>query len=522
MAGKLSDGSVYLDLLSKDSEEKLLKYNSQLPEGKKVNEDWIRSAVQAGQYDKEDLLIQVDTGTLKSLTLSSNDWSMVAAYKALSRYATGIADKAITDLIVAVLGSKEFKALSKEEQLRIAKKLLEAQVALPYSRPLEQRERSVVDIPTISAAPPDAFERIAQQQKELENREANIAFFIKTLNQIDPTATLNWDLVERVRDRNVRDDFNTRLKMDPALLVIYDIVDILVQAGLQSLAFYVIGEVFFVGAASEAASTNLMKECFPADTQVTTEDGFKPIQSVRRGDQVLGYNLVTREWRARRVVETYEHDFEGDLVALAVEGDVIEATSNHPFWVVEGEGLEQRERPDHVPATPPDARLPGRWVDAGNLRAGDLLQMKSDCRLAISGLSIRKVRQKVYNLQIEEVHTYAVGKRQVLVHNKPAPLDRYNGPKSGYTNPGTHDPNSPNFVAGKTPLPADAEAVYGKAIPDPLKTSPVDQTWYGRSADGKYYRYQGTNGEVHFNAIVDWNDLPGYIRQRFGGLGFTK
>ncbi|MCA1704050.1 MAG: hypothetical protein LC808_12610, partial [Actinobacteria bacterium] len=95
-----------------------------------------------------------------------------------------------------------------------------------------------------------------------------------------------------------------------------------------------------------------------------------------------------------------------------------------------------------------------------------------------------------------------------------------NGRKSKYTNPGTHDKASPSYVRGKTPLPADAEAVYRRAIPDPAKTDALKQTWYGRSPDGKYYRYQGTNGEVHFNGIVEWDDLPPYIQQRFRGLGF--
>jgi hypothetical protein len=263
------------------------------------------------------------------------------------------------------------------------------------------------------------------------------------------------------------------------------------------------------------------QSCFPADTPVATQDGLKPIQAIRRSDRVWGYDLTSGEWKLRRVVETYEHDYEGDLMALAVEGEVIEATSNHPFWVIEGEGLERRESSEHIPATPPDAQLPGRWVDAGNLRAGDVLLLKSGRQVTIKRLSLRQVRQKVYNFQVEEVHTYAVGNSQVLVHNKAkAYQGAYNGPKSRYTNPGTHDPASPNFVRGKTPLPADADAVYRHAIPDPAKTDPIKQIWYGRSPDGKYYRYQGTNGEVHFNGIVEWIDLPGYIQQRFRGLGF--
>jgi hypothetical protein len=109
--------------------------------------------------------------------------------------------------------------------------------------------------------------------------------------------------------------------------------------------------------------------------------------------------------------------------------------------------------------------------------------------------------------------------QDVLVHNNNGP-DAYHGPKGKYTNPGTHDRTSPNYVVGKTPLPADAEADYRGAIPDPEATSATNQTWYGRGADGTFYRYQGTNGEVHFNATLSWNQLPAYIQRRFRALGF--
>lgn len=69
---------------------------------------------------------------------------------------------------------------------------------------------------------------------------------------------------------------------------------------------------------------------------------------------------------------------------------------------------------------PADAQVPGRWADAGNLRVGDVVLLKPERRATISRLSVRQARQEVYNFQVEEVHTYAVGMSQVLVHNKPA------------------------------------------------------------------------------------------------------
>jgi len=157
--------------------------------------------------------------------------------------------------------------------------------------------------------------------------------------------------------------------------------------------------------------------CFPADTPVTTPAGLRPVQSIRAGDQVWGFSLATRAWLVRRVVATSEYEYDGDLVALAICAEVVEATANHPFWVVRGEGLDGRGRLENLPGTAPEAPPPGRWVDAGHLRVGDLLLLKSGRPAAVDRLVVRPVRQPVYNLQVEAVHTYAVGACQVLVHN---------------------------------------------------------------------------------------------------------
>src|SRR5207302_5095416 len=82
--------------------------------------------------------------------------------------------------------------------------------------------------------------------------------------------------------------------------------------------------------------------CFPEDTVVATEHGRKPIQDVKASDNIWAFDLVAGEWKLRHVIETYEHGYVGDMVALTVADEVIEATGKHPFWVVRGEGLEAR------------------------------------------------------------------------------------------------------------------------------------------------------------------------------------
>src|SRR5258708_1734191 len=93
-------------------------------------------------------------------------------------------------------------------------------------------------------------------------------------------------------------------------------------------------------------------------------------------------------------------------------------------------------------------------------------------------------------------------------------VPRWQGRKPPYTNPGTHDPSHPNFVRGKSSLPPDATEVYRAAIPDADACATGNQTWYGRNAQGEYYRYQG-RGAVHWNGTVLWQDLSLYVKLRF-------
>ncbi len=153
--------------------------------------------------------------------------------------------------------------------------------------------------------------------------------------------------------------------------------------------------------------------CFPADTLVGTEHGPRPIQDVRASDRVWAFDLAADEWKLRQVIETYQHEHVGNLVA----GEVIESTGHHPWWVVRGEDLRERPQPEHVPFNPDGYNGAGRWVDAIDLRVGDVLLLRSGNEAAIIQLIVRQARLPVYNFQVEELHCYAVGHAQVLVHN---------------------------------------------------------------------------------------------------------
>ena len=101
----------------------------------------------------------------------------------------------------------------------------------------------------------------------------------------------------------------------------------------------------------------------------------------RRDELVWAMDLATGQWVLRRVAETYKTDYVGEKVRVKVADEWIELTDHHPVWVVEGVDLDARPRPEHIKqAESTGATIPGRWVDACDLRLGDVLLLKPDRR----------------------------------------------------------------------------------------------------------------------------------------------
>lgn len=157
--------------------------------------------------------------------------------------------------------------------------------------------------------------------------------------------------------------------------------------------------------------------CFPAGTWVAVEDGLEPIEAIREGDQVWAFDHEKGQWQLRRVLATFAQVHTAEFVTITVAGETIESTSHHPFWVAAGEGLDDRPWPEHVPETPDDSRITGRWVDADDLRVGDLLFLQNGRQCPITSKSVRQDCRPVYNFHVEELQCYAVGANRVLVHN---------------------------------------------------------------------------------------------------------
>jgi hypothetical protein len=72
-----------------------------------------------------------------------------------------------------------------------------------------------------------------------------------------------------------------------------------------------------------------------------------------------------------------------------------------------------------------------------------------------------------------------------------------------------HDPRSPLFNPRKTPEPPDAASVYQNSVRADIGT------WYGRSANGKFY-FSDSAGGAHFSGIVPKSRVPKEVLKELG------
>lgn len=121
------------------------------------------------------------------------------------------------------------------------------------------------------------------------------------------------------------------------------------------------------------------------------------------------------------------------MATIRVRGETIRATGGHPFWVVRGEGLEDRQEPGHIPTREPGGQQEGRWVLACDLRTGDEVLLRNGEVVPVEFVRLDDVEERVYNFHVAELQNYAVGGCGVLVHNTndPAYQGASNPPGAG-------------------------------------------------------------------------------------------
>ncbi len=136
--------------------------------------------------------------------------------------------------------------------------------------------------------------------------------------------------------------------------------------------------------------------CFVAGTVVLTSAGKKGIEHIREGDLVLSEDPDTGEVTYKRVLETYVSEAT-ELIHLNIDGEEIITTPAHPFYVKDK-----------------------GFVLAGDLEEGTTLvdNEGNELHLLIKRWEQLQCAIPVYNFAVEDYHTYFVGTKNVLVHNK--------------------------------------------------------------------------------------------------------
>ncbi len=94
-----------------------------------------------------------------------------------------------------------------------------------------------------------------------------------------------------------------------------------------------------------------------------------------------------------RVKDVLIHS-DNSLLRVYAGGDYIETTAIHPFYVV-GIG----------------------WIPAIALKQGDMLVAVTGTPLTVQAVEALPIKETVYNLELDSLHTYYVGSLGVWVHN---------------------------------------------------------------------------------------------------------
>ena len=171
---------------------------------------------------------------------------------------------------------------------------------------------------------------------------------------------------------------------------------------------------------TEAAAGTSFSFCFPAGTMVLTAKGPRTIETVHAGARVYAFNIETGEWLVTKVLKHKSHPYEGDMIAIKLAHITIHATGNHPFYVTNGDQLAARPIVQTISYQERANTKHGRWVEARDLKVGDVLKNKSGEVLNIIGISKQFEKTEVYNLDVENHHNYAIDQKGILVHNKAA------------------------------------------------------------------------------------------------------
>ena len=137
--------------------------------------------------------------------------------------------------------------------------------------------------------------------------------------------------------------------------------------------------------------------CFVAGTPVLMADGtLKRIEQVQAGDMVESKDPITGKERAKRVIRAFRNLAPVILNLTLANGEMIATTPGHPF------ATSQR----------------GSFVFAGDLPLKTQLQEFDGHAVGLASETRQNGPTPIFNFEVQDFHTYFVGKSHVWVHNQ--------------------------------------------------------------------------------------------------------
>ncbi len=139
--------------------------------------------------------------------------------------------------------------------------------------------------------------------------------------------------------------------------------------------------------------------CFKAGTLIATDNGLTNIENIKPGDYVLSKNVQTNEIGFKKVTQIFERDT-NRISKLLIGNELIETTPNHRFWA-------ESEKNNFA----------GGWKTANKLTKEFKLIDSVGQVQEVNNVDNIQENSNVYNLEIEDWHTYFVSSKKILVHN---------------------------------------------------------------------------------------------------------
>lgn len=137
--------------------------------------------------------------------------------------------------------------------------------------------------------------------------------------------------------------------------------------------------------------------CFTAGTKISTSSGYKNIEELKVGDEVLSYDVKTSTIKPSKITKVFKHQSKSFGELVLSNGTKLNVTKEHPFYNVDNK----------------------KYIKAEKLVAGDkLLFNKGGKTEVVTVIGYKKSTDKadVYNITVEGLHNYFAN--DVLAHNK--------------------------------------------------------------------------------------------------------